>query len=156
MARHTQPSEEEQSQLLEDIGPLPLQGLAWPRRIKILAWIVLAVIGAQLIVTASGPNGQNISPLIAGSVLLCYLGLLVLAWYMQVSVTTITHVGIHQTWISQREVAWSDIQFAKFIPLFASKRLMCFTGRGRPIIFQAGTRDLEIAFARISLVYRRR
>ncbi len=156
MKKNHAPSEEEQSQLLEDIGPLPLRGLAWPRRIKVLIWIVLALIGVQLVITASGPGGQNAPPMVAGSILLCYAALIVLAWYMQASVTTIDHTGIHQTWISRREIAWEDIHFAKFIPLFASKRLMCFTGRGRPVIFQAGTRELEIAFARISLVYRRR
>lgn len=153
---NTLPSEEEQSRLLEEIGPLPLCGMAWPKPIKWMAWLVLAAIGVRLIITASGPTGHLVSPLIAGSIMLCFFGLVVLAWCMQVSVTTITHTGIHQSWLAKREVAWTDIRFAKFIPLFGSKRLMCFTGRGRPLVFQAGTRELEIAFARIALVYQRR
>lgn len=156
MARDVFPSTQQQLKLLEEIGPLPLQGLAWPRRINVLVWIIMVLIGGQLIYTAAGPHGENIPPVVAGSVLLCYGGLVVLAWYMHKSVTTITDTGIQQTWISRREIVWSDIHFAKFIPLFASKRLMCFTGRGRPVVFQAGTRELEIAFARISLIYRRK
>lgn len=156
MARDALPSEQQQLKLLEEIGPLPLQGLAWPRRIKVVVWIVMALIGVKLIYTAAGPGGQNTPPVVAASFLLCYAALLVLAWYMQKSVTTITDTGIQQSWITRREITWADIHFAKFIPLYASKRLMCFTGRGRPVVFQAGTRELEIAFARISLVYRRK
>lgn len=156
MARDSLPNEQQKLKLLEEIGPLPLQGLAWPRRIKVVVWIVMVLIGVQLIYTATGPGGQNTPPVVAASFLLCYVALLVLAWYMQKSVTTITATGIQQSWITRREIAWADIHFAKFIPLYASKRLMCFTGRGRPVVFQAGTRELEIAFARISLVYRRK
>src|SRR3546814_9693255 len=76
--------------------------------------------------------------------------------YMLISVTNINEAGIQQSWLGRREVAWEDIQFAKFIPLVASKRLICFTTRGRPVVFQAGTKELQVAFARISLVYRRR
>jgi hypothetical protein len=153
--RHS-PSEQERSKLLEELGSLPLCGVAWPKWIKVLAWLILALIGVLLIYTASGPAGRNIAPMVAGSILLCYGALLVLARYMLVSETRITHRGIEQSWISRREVEWDDIQFAKFIPLLASKRLICFTTKGRPVVFQAGTRELQVAFARISLVYRRR
>ncbi len=152
--RH-QPSEEERSELFEAIGPLPLRGVAWPRWIKILAVLILICIGLLILQTASGPVGKTVSPLVAGSILLCFIGLIVLARYMLVSETRITHRGIEQSWISRREVAWEDIQFAKFIPLVASKRLICFTSKGRPVVFQAGTREMQIAFARIALVYRR-
>lgn len=149
------PSEEERSELLEAIGPLPLRGVAWPKWIKILAWVILVLIGLLIMQTAAGPVGKTVSPLVAGSILLCFVALLVLARYMLVSETRITHKGIEQTWITRREIAWEDIQFAKFIPLVASKRLVCFTGKGRPVVFQAGTRELQVAFARIALVYRR-
>ncbi|QAA95155.1 hypothetical protein CKA81_15765 [Pollutimonas thiosulfatoxidans] len=150
------PSTEERQQLLQEIGPLPLKGMAWPKWIKLLACGVLVFIAVQIVQTASGPSAQNISPVVAGSIIVCFMGLVVLARYMLVSETCINETGIQQSWISKREVAWEDIQFAKFIPLVASKRLVCFTGRGRPVIFQAGTRELQIAFARIALVYRRK
>src|SRR5690606_40528523 len=100
--------------------------------------------------------GQNISPMVTGSIIVCFLGLLVLARYMTVSETRITETGIEQSWLGRREVVWEELQFAKFVPLLASKRLICFVTRGRPVIFQAGTKELQVAFARISLVYRRR
>jgi hypothetical protein len=150
------PSEEEHRQLLADLAPLPVRGMAWPPWIKVLAVGILIFIGVQIIVTASGPVGRNISPMVAGSILLCFVGLLVLARYMLISETSINESGIQQSWLSRREIAWEDLQFAKFVPLLASKRLICFTRRGRPVVFQAGTRDLQIAFARIAVVYRRR
>ncbi|MBJ7265268.1 MAG: hypothetical protein JHC61_16845, partial [Burkholderiaceae bacterium] len=89
-------------------------------------------------------------------VLFCFVGLAVVAFYMQRSVTTIDERGLRQTWIAKREVAWDDIQFAKFVPLLLSKRLVVFTRRGRPLVFQGSTQALHIAFAKISLVYRSR
>jgi hypothetical protein len=150
------PSSEEHVQLLKDLGPLPIQGKAWPTWIKVLAVLILALIGFKLIQTAASPVGQQVSPWVAGSIVLCYAGLLVLARYMLVSVTTIDETGIRQTWLGHRRVLWEDLMFAKFIPLPASKKMICFHSRGRPVIFQAGTRQLNIAFARIALVYRRR
>lgn len=142
--------------LIEALGPLPLSGTAWPGWIKAMAWCVLAVIGAKLIHTATGTTGQHIQPVVAASVTITFMALIVVARCMQTSVTTITTEGIEQTWLTRRSVGWDDIQFAKFIPLFASKRLVCFTGRGRPVVFQGGTKELQIAFARISLAYRKK
>lgn len=150
------PSDEERSKLFEEIGPLPLRGTAWPRWIKVLTCVVLILIAYQIIKTAISPAGRDISPMVSGSIMLCYFALLVLARYMLVSETTISQTGISQTWLTRREVSWDDLQFTKFIPLISGKRLLCFTARGRPVVFQAGTRELEIAFARISLVYRRK
>lgn len=150
------PSDQEHAQLMHDLGTLPIRGKAWPIWIKILAVITLALIGLQLVRTAASPVGQNISPWVAGSLVLCYAGLLVLARYMLVSVTSVDETGIHQTWLGNRQLKWEDLQFAKFVPLPASKRLICFQSKGRPVIFQAGTPELSTAFARIALVYRRR
>lgn len=145
-----------QDQLLQTIGPLPLRGTAWPAGIKWMAWIVLGLIGIKLLHTAAGPAGQTVSPIVAACIVVAFIALLVVARAMQTSETCITDQGIEQTWITRRTVAWSEIQFAKFIPLLASKRLVCFTGRGRPVVFQAGTRELQVAFAQIALAYRRR
>lgn len=155
-AHRPKPDPAEHAALLEQIGPLPLQGTAWPRWTKITAWVVLALIAFKLISTAAGPAGHDVSPLVSASILLCFVGLAVVARFMVSSRTTISPAGITQSWIVQREIAWDDIQFAKFVPFVASKRLVCFTARGRPVIFQAGTRELQTAFARIALVYRRR
>ncbi|HZH56805.1 hypothetical protein [Yanghanlia caeni] len=150
------PSEGERRALLAEIGPLPLEGRAWPRWVVLLAWLVLALVVLRLVLTAAGPAGQAVSTAVKASLTLCVAGLAVLAGYMQVSVTRITEQGIEQSWLGRRAVQWHDITFAKFIPLIASKKLICFTTRGRPVTFQAGSRELEIAFARIALLYRRR
>jgi len=150
------PSADDREALLREIGPLPLAGQAWPDWVRILAWIILAVIGVQIALSAIRlPPGQ-ISPVLAAIVILCFLGLALVSWHMQKSITTIDEAGLHQTWITRREVAWQDIHFAKFVPLLFSKRLVVFTQRGRPVVFQGGTRELQIAFAKISLLYRRK
>lgn len=131
------PTPEEHAALLQEIGPLPLSGQAWPDWVRILAWIVLAVIGVQIVTTAIGlPPGQ-VNPILAGTIILCFLGLALVSWHMQISVTRIDESGLRQTWITRREVAWQDIQFAKFVPLLFSKRLVVFTRHGRPIVFRA-------------------
>lgn len=150
------PDAQEHSKLLAEIGPLPLEGPAWPRRVKWLAWVVLALVVFRLGQTAAGPAGEMVGTAVKVSLVACVVGLAVLARFMHTSVTRITEKGIEQSWMGRREIAWEDISFVKFIPLIASKKLICFTRRGRPVTFQAGSRELEIAFAHIALVYRRR
>ncbi len=149
------PSAEERSALFEDIGPLPLHGQAWPTWIKIMAWVVVLIIAMQITRTATSPHAHSVNPVIAGSILVCFMALLVVARFMLISETRITCNGIEQSWITRRQVIWDDIQFARFVPLIASKRLVCFTRHGRPVVFQGGTRELQTAFARIALAYRR-
>lgn len=150
------PPEEEHRQLLAEIGPLPLEGPAWPRWVRWLAWLVLAVVIFRLAQTAGSPAGAMVGTAVKASLVICVMGLAVLARYMHTSVTRITEAGLEQSWVSRRSISWDEITFAKFIPLISSKKLICFTARGRPVTFQAGSRELEIAFARIALVYRRR
>lgn len=156
MGSTQKPDPQEHEQLLNEIGPLPLEGPAWPNKVKWLAWIVLALVLFRLAQTAASPAGEAVGTAIKISVLLCVAGLVVLARTMHTSVTRITERGIEQSWLGRKQIAWEDISFVKFVPLIASKRLICFTPRGRPVTFQAGSRELEIAFARIALVYRRR
>ena len=150
------PSVEERDALLREIGPLPLAGQAWPDWVRILAWIILAIIGVQIVLSAIRMPPEQTNSVVGGIVVLCFLGLALVSWHMQKSITTIDEAGLHQTWITRREVAWQDIHFAKFVPLLFSKRLVVFTQRGRPVVFQGGTRELQIAFAKISLLYRRK
>ncbi|HRL21242.1 MAG TPA: hypothetical protein PLG97_01890 [Alcaligenes sp.] len=149
-------SSEEIAALLKDISPLPVQGRSWPRWVAATAWLVLVLIGIRMALVASSPQGAAISPLLAGSLVLLFTGLIVIAWYMWHGVTTIDQDGIRQSWIMKRQVQWQDIHFAKFVPLFNSKRLICFTRRGRPIVFQGAAPELQVAFAKISLVLRRK
>ncbi|MVW79359.1 hypothetical protein [Bordetella sp. 02P26C-1] len=150
------PPLEERQALLREIGPLPLSGQAWPDWVRILAWVILGIIGLQIVLTAIRLSPEQISATAAGIVLLCFVGLALVTWHMQKSVTTIDEAGLHQTWITRRAVTWDEMHYAKFVPLLFSKRLVVFTQRGRPVVFQGGTRELQIAFAKISLLYRRK
>ncbi|MBC7203431.1 MAG: hypothetical protein H5U29_07885 [Pusillimonas sp.] len=155
MLPRNRPTAEEHAALIQALQPLPIEGTSWPAWIKIASWIMLLIIGFQFIRTATSPAGQNVNPYLAASVTLCYAALVVIARYMTTSRTRISEEGIEQNWITRRVVKWEEIHFAKFIPLISSKKLMCFTDRGRPFIFQGGTKELQIAFARIALVYKR-
>lgn len=150
------PGTPEHRELIAGIGPLPLEGPAWPTWVKWMAWLVLCLVVIRLAQTAASPAAQSVGTAIKASLVICVVGLAVLARYMHTSVTRITDKGLEQSWVSRREIAWEDITFVKFIPLIASKKLVCFPVRGRPVTFQAGSRELEIAFARIALAYRRR
>jgi hypothetical protein len=156
MSLFMRPTPEQHAALLAELGKLPLRGRAWPRWIGLLAWLILAAIAVRLIMTASSPAGQQIGAGIAASVLICYVALIVMAWYMWVSETEISESGIRQSWITRRQASWHDIKSARFIPFMSSKKLLCFMEKGRPVVFQAGTPELQAAFARISLAYSRR
>lgn len=143
----------EQQQTLFDTIELPLRGRSWPKGIALVAWIIIILIGARLIYIAT--NYEQVPTPIVASVVLAYTGMVVVTFFMWVGHTTITKQGIKQDWILKRELAWEDLKFAKFVPLFYSKRLICFTKRGRPIVFQGASQDLQVAFAHISLAYQR-
>lgn len=149
----THPTQTEQQALFHTIG-VPLTGRSWPKHIAILAWVIIAIIGARLGFIATSYGDQVATTLIA-SVILAYCGMIVVAYFMLVGRTTINEKGIRQDWILKREISWDELKFAKFVPLFFSKRLICFTKKGRPIVFQGASTDLQIAFAHISLVYKR-
>lgn len=150
----TQSLTTEQQQLFQSIGPLPLRGRSWPKHIAIGAWVIIAIIGIRLGFIATTYGDQVATPLIA-SIILAYTGMVVIAFYMFTGHTVINEHGIKQDWILKRELAWDELKFAKFVPMFFSKRLICFTKRGRPVVFQGASQDLQIAFARISLAYKK-
>ncbi|MCF7768046.1 hypothetical protein [Achromobacter pulmonis] len=150
------PSPEDHAALLRAIGPLPLSGQAWPDWVRILTWVILAVLGVQVVTSSIRAPGQPLDSSMAVVAGLCFIGLLFVSWHMQTSITTIDEHGLRQTWFSRREVAWEDVREARFVPMIFSKRLVVFTRRGRPVIFQGGTRELRAAFTRIAQVYQRR
>ncbi len=150
------PSPEEHAALMAELGPLPLRGRAWPRWIAAIAWIIMALIGIRFFMVLELSSDNSWSLLVFASIFVCYGALLWMSAHMWTSETEISEWGIRQSWITKREVSWQDIQSSKFIPLVASKKLVCFVQKGRPIVFQAGSKELQTAFARISLVYRKR
>lgn len=140
--------------LLEELG-LPVSGPAYRKPVKIAAWIVLGLLTVQLISVATRLPAENLNQALTLTVLFCYVGMAALTVAMQRSITTIDARGLRQTWIMRREVAWEDVNFVKFIPYPLGKRLMIFNRGGRFVTLQAGTREVEVAFARIALVYKR-
>ena len=152
----TRPSAEEHAALLAQLAPLPLRGRAWPRWIAAIAWLIMAAIAVRLVIVLQLSPDRALPMPVLAAIGVCFVALLWMSAHMWTSVTEISEHGIRQSWVTRREIAWTDIQSTKFIPLFASKKLVCFLQKGRPVTFQAGTPELQAAFARISLVYRKR
>src|SRR3546814_10578073 len=71
----TGPTREEHAALLREIGPVPIQGMAWPGWVKILAWVVLILIAAQLFRMATGPMAQHVSHVVAACLIIGFLAL---------------------------------------------------------------------------------
>ena len=116
-----------------------MSGQAWPDWVRILSWVILAVLGVQAVTSAIGaPDALEALPAVLAG--LCFAALLFVAWHMQTSITTIDERGLRQSWYRRREVAWEDVRQARFVPMLFSKRLVIFTHSGRPVIFQGGTR----------------
>lgn len=149
-------SEKEQQQLKENLGDLPIRGQAWPTWVKWVAMVILCLVVMQagLTVQQAGLDALNN----AGGIfiLLVFIGLAFITYFMQSSVTTIDERGLSQTWYTKRQVDFADMSFAKFVPMLASKRLVVFVRKGRPIVFQGSTQELQIAFAKISLQFKNR
>ena len=156
MSPFGRPDPEEHEALMAQLGPLPLRGRAWPRWIAVIAWVIMALIAVRLFLVLQLSADRALPLPILASLGVCFIALLWMSAGMWTSVTEISDWGIRQSWILRREVSWSELQSTKFIPLFASKKLVCFVQKGRPVTFQAGTPELQAAFARISLVYRRK
>ncbi|HTJ98856.1 MAG TPA: hypothetical protein VL522_04480, partial [Bordetella sp.] len=55
--------------LLQEIGPLPLSGQAWPDWVKILAWVLLAALGWEIVTTIIRLYNGNLNQLLLGGVL---------------------------------------------------------------------------------------
>lgn len=143
-------------EVIERLPTLPIHGRSWPKGVAAAAWLVIVLIGIRFVQVASGFQGSMVNPYVAACMLLLFVALLVIAYYMWSGKTTIDTQGIRQSWIMRREITWDEINTAKFIPLLGSKRLICFPRRGRPIVFQGASSELQQAFAHISLVYQKR
>ncbi len=149
-------TDSEREELLSDIEPLPIAGQAWRGWVKSVAWLILVLIVVQGFVAFNKAGVDALMSATGLLLLVVFIALAVTTRYMQTSTTTIDRRGLRQTWLTRREVAWEDVTFAKFVPMLASKRLVVFTKKGKPVVFQGGTRELQIAFAKISLAFKNR
>lgn len=147
---------EEQAQIKATLGDLPISGDAWPKWVKAAAVLMLVVIVIQSGLAIAKVGFDSLKNIGGLTILIVFIALLIITYYMVKAKTTITDQGLYQTWISKREVKWEEVTFAKFVPLIASKRLVVFVKKGRPVVFQGGTKELQIAFAHISLQFKNR
>lgn len=77
-------------------------------------------------------------------------------WFLRAS-TTIDAAGIRQTWLYDRQVAWSEVRGAKMIGIpylswLFPPRLVVRTGNAF-MTFNGGSRALLVEFANISLAF---
>ncbi len=142
--------------LRDELGALPIRGRAFSSGLRFGSLALLAVMLFQVLRTVGELSLDRINPVMAGVTAFCVIGLVVVVWFMQTSVTTIDDWGIRQTWVMQREVPWEELHTARFMPLLMGKRLMVLSTKGRYIVFQAGDPALERAFALISLHHPKR
>ena len=149
-------SAKEQEQLKENLGALPISGQAWPKWVKYVALLVMSLVLMQAGITVQKAGFEALNNAGGLFLLMVFIGLAFITYFMQHSVTTIDDEGIRQSWYTKRHVKFSEMSFAKFVPMLASKRLIVFVKKGRPVVFQAGTQDLQLAFAKISLQFKDR
>lgn len=147
---------QEQAQIKEKLGALPLRGMAWAHWVKIVAIAVLLLVVVQAGVTIAKAGVPALMNMAGFALLLVFVGLAFTTYHICKSQTVISQEGLQQSWITKRQVKWENITFAKFVPLLASKRLVVFVKAGRPIAFQGGTQELQTAFALISLQFKNR
>lgn len=151
----TDPEREALLQTLRTVGALPLSGQAWRLWVKRLVWGLVLLISIQFIwLLGQQPTLWQSLGGLSLTVVVLFL------WYAAYGIHT-SRVNIHTQGITQtgglgKSVLWGDITFAKFVPMLASKRLIVFVRRGRPLVFQAGTHELEVAFAHIALAFKNR
>ena len=128
-----------------------MSGQAWPDWVRILSWVILAVLGVQAVTSAIGaPDALEALPAVLAG--LCFAALLFVAWHMQTSITTIDERGLRQSWYRRREVAWEDVRQARFAHAVfqAAGDLHAQRPAGD---LQGGTRELRAAFVKIARVY---
>lgn len=142
--------------LRDELGPLPIRGRAFSSGLRFASLGLLAVMLFQVLRTVGELPLDRIDPVMAGVTAFCVIGLLIVVWFMQTSVTTIDDWGIRQTWVMTREVPWEELHTARFMPLLMGKRLMVLSTKGRYIVFQAGEPALERAFAQIAVHHPKR
>ena len=119
--------------LFDTLGPLPVTGRSWPKPIALLAWIIIAIIGARLGFIATSYGDQVATPLIA-SVVLAYTGMIVVAFYVDRSPPSPNTAS--NRIVLKRELSWDELNSPNLCRFFL-KRLICFPKRGRPIVFKA-------------------
>jgi len=138
----------------------PVEGPAYARRFRVFAClltIVLVVYGisvaARFPLTSFSLGTQW---LLAGMTLL----LVTTCWFFINARVTITHEGIHQTWLIDKKIAWRDIRGVRMLGIpglhhLFPPRLMVRTQSGFFLSFPGGSPQLLEEYARIAVAFQR-
>jgi len=133
----------------------PVSGPAYGRTFRVLATAMLGLaLAMALRATLNLPEDQQAMQgyWILGIGL---MGLVASYWVFLRSTTTVDAVGIRQSGLTDKKVAWGEIYSARlFGPPFA-RRLIVRTVNGRFRFFFGGSPELLEAFARVAQAYRR-
>lgn len=132
----------------------PVSGPAYGGFFRLLATaMVLGVLAMAVRATLSMPDDAGA----AQGYWLLGLGMLALLasfWVLMRSTTTIDAVGIRQSGLTEKKIAWHEVRSARlFGPPFA-RRLMVRKASGRFLFFFGGSPELIAAFGRIVQAYR--
>lgn len=133
-------------------------GPAYSRGFKVFATIVtlaLALYCASIAMRFALPAfGIGVKALLGGAAIMLAVSYY---WFLRAR-TTVDVRGIHQTWVYNKQVAWSDVRGARMIGIpyltwLFPPRMVVRTGNAF-ITFNGGTQDILIEFAKISLAFR--
>lgn len=133
-------------------------GPAYSRGFKVFATIVtvaLVLYCASIALRFPLPAfGIGVKALLAGAAAMLAVSYY---WFLR-ACTTVDERGIHQTWVYNKQVAWSDVRGARMIGIpyltwLFPPRMVVRTGNAF-VTFNGGTQDILIEFAKISLAFR--
>jgi hypothetical protein len=132
-------------------------GPAYGKGFKVLATVLtVALLAYGVSVALRFPLltfGAGVKLLLAGAVLMLGVSYY---WFLR-SQTTIDDKGIRQSWLYDKQVAWSDVRGAKMIGIpymswLFPPRMVVRTGSAFTT-FNGGSQEVLIEFARISLAF---
>lgn len=133
-------------------------GPAYSRGFKVFATIVTLALALYCVSIAMRfplpAFGIGVKALLAGAGIMLAVSYY---WFLRAR-TTVDERGIHQTWVYNKQVAWSDVRGARMIGIpyltwLFPPRMVVRTGNAF-VTFNGGTQDILIEFARISLAFR--
>lgn len=136
---------------------VPVAGPAYGGGFKIIAtFITVVLLGYGASVALRFPlfgYGFGVKVLLVGATSLLLLSYY---WFLR-SRTTIDAAGIRQSWVMDKQVAWSEVRGAKMIGIpymswLFPPRMIVRTGNSFTT-FNGGSRDLLVEFAKISIAF---
>jgi len=144
--------------MLNYCPPQPITGPAYSRPFKVVATVItIALVVYGLSVAARFPLGQysfGTQWLVGGMALM----LITSYWFFMNATVTIDQLGIRQTWIFDKKVAWRDVRSARLLGVpglhkVFPPRLMIRTSTNFFVTFNGGSPELLREYANIVLAF---